>query len=247
MPAMGGQRPGGFQDDVIAKLTLNRADRSAPMLSGSWHRSFRPVTHRRVTRSNPFRNPVRLVPVLFLAAIVMGAVLLSLPVAKAGGGMAPPLVALFTSASAVSVTGLITVDTATYWTPFGQAVILALFQIGGFGIMTAAVILGLVAGRDIRLRDRLVTQVERSRLAQGNARSVLYLIFFVTLFIEGAIALILAIRLHAAYDHGWGDAIWHGLFHSVSAFNDAGFSSYSDSVMGFQQSLAGAAPEQRGA
>jgi trk system potassium uptake protein TrkH len=165
----------------------------------------------------------------------MGAVLLSLPVAKAGGGMAPPLVALFTSASAVSVTGLITVDTATYWTPFGQAVILALFQIGGFGIMTAAVVLGLVAGRDIRLRDRLVTQVERSRLAQGNARSVLYLIFFVTLFIEGEIALILAIRLHAAYDHGWGEAIWHGLFHSVSAFNNAGFSSYSDSVMGFQQ------------
>lgn len=85
---------------------------------------------------------MRLVPALFLLAITLGTMLLALPVSKAGAGSAPPLVALFTATSAV--TGVITVDTATYWSAFGQSVILLLFQVGGFGIMTAAVVLGLV-------------------------------------------------------------------------------------------------------
>lgn len=179
-------------------------------------------------------HPVRLVPLLFLAAIATGTVLLSLPVARAEAGGAPPLVALFTATSAVAVTGLITVDTATYWTPFGQGVILLLFQVGGFGIMTAAVVLGLVAGRDFRLRDRLLTRVERDRLVAGNAREVLWLAFKVTLLIEGFVALLLILRLRIAYSESWAEAGWHGLFHAVSAFNNAGFSTYSDSVMGFQ-------------
>ncbi len=145
----------------------------------------------------PISNPVRLVPALFLAAIGVGTVLLALPLATVGPGAAPVITALFTATSAVAVTGLITVDTATYWTPFGQAVILLLFQIGGFGIMTAAVVLGLVAGRDIRLRDRMLTQVERSRLSAGNARSVLTLALRVTLFVEGISAIILAVRFRA--------------------------------------------------
>jgi trk system potassium uptake protein TrkH len=144
------------------------------------------------------------------------------------------LTALFTATSAVAVTGLITVDTATYWTPFGQAVILLLFQVGGFGIMTAAVVLGLVAGRDFRLRDRLLTQVERSRLVAGNARAVLWLAFKVTLLVEALLALTLILRLRIAHEETWSQAAWHGLFHAVSAFNNAGFSTYSDSVMGFQ-------------
>ena len=184
--------------------------------------------------ANPFSHPVRLIPALFLLAIAAGTILLSLPIARAGAGSAPPLVALFTATSAVAVTGLITVDTATYWTPFGQGVILLLFQVGGFGIMTAAVVLGLVAGRDFRLRDRLLTQVERSRLVAGNARAVLWLAFKVTLLIEGVLALILILRLRIAHEEGWGQAAWDGLFHAVSAFNNAGFSTYSDSVMGFQ-------------
>jgi trk system potassium uptake protein TrkH len=152
----------------------------------------------------------------------------------AGPGSAPTLTALFTATSAVAVTGLITVDTATYWTPFGQAVILLLFQVGGFGIMTAAVVLGLVAGRDFRLRDRLLTQVERSRLVAGNARAVLWLAFKVTLLVEALLALTLILRLRIAHEETWSQAVWHGLFHAVSAFNNAGFSTYSDSVMGFQ-------------
>ena len=186
---------------------------------------------------NPIQSPVRLVPALFLVAIAVGTLLLALPVSRAGEGAAPLLTALFTATSAVAVTGLITVDTATYWSPFGQAVILLLFQVGGFGIMTAAVVLGLVAGRDFRLRDRLVTQVERGRHLPGRTHSVLYLVFVVTVAVEAAVALALTLRLRIAYDHEWGEALWHGLFHAVSAFNNAGFSSYSDSVMGFQQDV----------
>jgi len=180
------------------------------------------------------RNPVRLIPVLFLVAIVLGTLTLLLPAATAAGNETDFMTALFTATSAVAVTGLITVDTATHWTPFGQGVILFLFQIGGFGIMATATIFGLLAGRGFDLRSRIATRVERSRLDIGDARSVLFLVLAITLVVEIVIAAILTARLSLSYDHDLGSALWHGLFHSVSAFNNAGFSSYSDSVMGFQ-------------
>ncbi|MXP08620.1 TrkH family potassium uptake protein [Pseudoblastomonas halimionae] len=180
------------------------------------------------------RNPVRLIPLLFAAAIALGTALLMLPFATVDGNGTTLTTALFTSTSAVAVTGLIVVDTATYWSPFGKLVILLLFQIGGFGIMTAATIFGLMAGRGFGLRDRMATEVERNRLSGGDARSVLMLVLKITLLVEGLVAAILVARLMLAYDYGFRDALWHGVFHSVSAFNNAGFSSYSDSVMGFQ-------------
>ena len=179
-------------------------------------------------------NPIRLIPLLFAAAIAVGTILLLLPISRAGEGGAPFMTAFFTSTSAVAVTGLIVEDTPVYWTLFGQGVILLLFQIGGFGIMTAATLLGLVAGRTFGLRDRMATSVERSRLDIGDARSVLKLVLVVTLVAEAVVAAILTARLMLAYDYTFGSALWHGTFHAVSAFNNAGFSSYSDSVMGFQ-------------
>ena len=179
-------------------------------------------------------DPIRLIPVLFAGLICVGTVLLDLPMATAGGESAGFLIAFFTSTSAVAVTGLIVTDTPVYWSGFGQAVILILFQIGGFGIMTAATLFGLMAGRGVGLRERMATQVERNRLETGNAAAVLKLVFAVTLAIEGIVALVLALRFAASYDLAWPAALWHGVFHSVSAFNNAGFSSFSDSVMGFQ-------------
>lgn len=157
-----------------------------------------------------------------------------LPISRAGPGSAPFLTALFTSTSAVCVTGLIVEDTPVYWSSFGQGVILMLFQIGGFGIMAAATLLGLLVGRGFRLSDRLRTQVERSYFDLSDARSVLRLILVVTLLVEGALAAILTTRLHFHYEQDWPMAVWHGVFHAVSAFNNAGFSTYSDSLMGFQ-------------
>ena len=180
------------------------------------------------------RDPIRLIPVLFLGAIALGTLLLWLPIATADGTQTDLLTALFTSTSAVAVTGLIVVDTATYWSTFGQVVILVLFQIGGFGIMTAATLFGLMAGRGFGLRDRMATQVERSRLDVGDARSVLKLVLVITIAVEAVVAAVLTARLMLAHDHAFLEALWHGTFHAVSAFNNAGFSSYSDSVMGFQ-------------
>lgn len=179
------------------------------------------------------RHPARLVPLAFLAAIAMGTVLLMLPLSRAGDGSAPPLTALFTSTSAVCVTGLIVEDTPVYWSRFGQAVILGLFQIGGFGIMTGATLLGLLVTQRIRLRDRLVAQAETKILGLGNVASVLRLVLVATVTVEIAIAAILTLRFRFTYDNTWGEALWHGLFHAVSAFNNAGFSTYSDSLMGF--------------
>lgn len=178
-------------------------------------------------------HPARLVPLAFLAAILIGTALLMLPFARVGAGGAPLLTALFTATSAVCVTGLIVVDTPTYWTGFGQVVILALFQIGGFGIMTGATLLGLLVSRRLRLGRRLLLQAEARGVALGDVGEVLRLVLSVTLAVELAAFVILTLRLHFAYDEPWGTATWNGLFQAVSAFNNAGFSTYSDSLMRF--------------
>jgi trk system potassium uptake protein TrkH len=100
------------------------------------------------------QHPARLVPLAFLLAIALGTGVLMLPAARAGEGSAPFLTALFTATSAVSVTGLAIVDTPTYWSGFGQVVILALFQAGGLGIMSGATLLGLLVSRRLRLSTR---------------------------------------------------------------------------------------------
>lgn len=179
-------------------------------------------------------HPLRLVPLLFLAAIAIGTILLLMPFATTSGSSAPLMTALFTATSAVSVTGLIVVDTPTYWSAFGQVTIMVLFQIGGLGIMTAATLLGLMAGRGFGLQMRQATHVERNRLTGRDARSVLRMVLGVTIVVEVVIAAMLAARFAAAYDFGIGAAIWHGVFNSVSAFNNAGFSTFSTSMMDFQ-------------
>ena len=165
--------------------------------------------------------------------MLIGTVLLTLPVARAGPGGAPILTALFTSTSAVCVTGLAVVDTPTYWSGFGQVVIMALVQIGGFGIMAAATLLGFLVSRRLRLRSQLVAQAEIRALALGDVRSVLRRVALTILICEAVATVILAARFYFGYDYDVGKALWHGLFHAVSAFNDAGFALYSDSLVRF--------------
>lgn len=184
-------------------------------------------------RRHGFRHPARLVPLAFFFAILVGTGLLSLPVARAGEGAAPLLTALFTATSAVCVTGLIVVDTPTYWSGFGQVVILLLFQVGGFGIMTGATLLGLLMTRRIGLGTRLVAQAETRSLGLGDVNSVLRLVLATTVLTEAAIALALTLRLHFGHGEPWAAAAWDGVFHAVSAFNNAGFSTYSDNLIGF--------------
>jgi potassium uptake TrkH family protein len=178
-------------------------------------------------------HPARIVPLAFLAAITVGTVLLSLPIATPGPTRAPVLTAAFTSVSAVCVTGLTTVDTATFWSPFGQAVVMGLIQVGGFGIMTLATLLGLLVGGKLRLRSSLIAQAETHVLNIGDVRHVVRRVAVTMLTFEVAFAIVLALRFRGRYDDTWSDAVWHGIFHSVSAFNNAGFALYSDNLMGF--------------
>ncbi len=182
---------------------------------------------------NPIQRPARLVPLSFLLAIIVGSALLMLPLASASGSSAPWLTALFTAVSAVCVTGLTVVDVGSYWSPIGQAVILALIQIGGFGIMTAATLLGLMVNHSLRLRTRLLTQAEMHALVLGDVTGVARLVLTVTVVAELLIAAVLLLRLHFGHGLPLGEAAWSALFHAVSAFNNAGFSIHADNLMGY--------------
>lgn len=168
----------------------------------------------------------------FAVVIAIGTLLLMLPAATEAPGGPPLLVALFTSTSAVCVTGLIVVDTPTYWSPFGHTVILALIQIGGFGIMSLATMVGMLVARRIGLRARVITAVEGG-LDAGQVRRVLRGVAVFSLAFEAAVAVLLALRFWVAYDESAPRAVWLGVFHAVSAFNNAGFALYSDSLIRF--------------
>ena len=176
-------------------------------------------------------HPAAVLALAFLATIGLGTLLLMLPWASASGQSAPWLTALFTATSAVCVTGLAVVDTGTYWSPLGQGMLMALFQLGGFGMMTSAALMGLLVGRRLGLRTRLLLQSETHALSMGDVRSVVRMVLVVTVVCELTVALWLALRFGATMDLGWSQALWHGAFHAVSAFNNAGFSTWPDSVM----------------
>lgn len=157
----------------------------------------------------------------FAAAILAGALLLTLPAAVRPGEEINFLTSLFTATSAVCVTGLVVVDTATHWTTFGHVVILFLIQIGGLGFMTMATFFALLLGRKIGLRQRLIIQ---EALNQTNVAGIVRLAKYVLTFTflsEFIFSLILALRW--SIDLGWAKGAWFGLFHAVSAFNNAGF------------------------
>ncbi|QII09164.1 TrkH family potassium uptake protein [Rhodococcoides fascians A25f] len=169
----------------------------------------------------------------FALAILLGAAVLMLPTATQSGIASGFLQALFTSTSAVSLTGLIVVDTPVYWSGFGQGVILGLIQIGGFGIMTIASLVGLVLADRIGLRSRLNAAAEVRTSGLGDVRSVVVGVFRTSLIIESVVAIVLAVRFVIGYDEPPGRALWLGIFHAVSAFNNAGFALFSDNMIGF--------------
>ena len=159
----------------------------------------------------------------FAVLIAIGTVLLALPVATASGQATPLLDALFTATSAVCVAGLIVVDTGTYWSGFGQFVILALVQIGGFGFMTSStLLLLLVVRRRTRLRDRVMVQESMGGVELGDVTGLVKRIALFTLAAEAIGAILLGLTY--AGDHVAGpNPVWFGIFHSISGFNNAGF------------------------
>ncbi len=157
----------------------------------------------------------------FAALILLGTVLLMLPFASAGGGSAPPLDALFTAASAVCVTGLVVRDTALSWSPFGQAVILCLIQIGGMGVVTVAMAVFTAAGSRVSLKQRSTMQEALSAPQLGGIVRLGGFVVKMTALFELLGALALAPVFCGEF--GLGKGLWYALFHSVSAFCNAGF------------------------
>jgi len=175
-------------------------------------------------------RPARVVAGAFALAIVIGTVLLSLPIATEtgrGGGFVP---AVFTASSAVSVTGLSIVDTASYWSTFGEITILVLMQVGGLGVMTLASMLAVLMSPRLRLRFNLTVQAETSALTLGDVRRVVVGVVQLSLFFEALVAAALTLRLVFGYDRSIGPAAYESVFHSVSAFNNGGFALFSDSL-----------------
>jgi len=184
------------------------------------------------------RHPGRIVPVLFSIFLTIGTILLCLPISRTNGDEAPNvLAAAFTAVSASCVTGLAVVDTATYWSTFGQFVIMLLIQVGGFGIMTMATLLAILAGGRLGLSTRLVAQSESHASSMGNVKAILRTIGTTVVITEVFVGLVLAARFYFGYGYSLGSALWQGLFHSISAFNNAGFALYSDGLMGFNQDI----------
>jgi Trk-type K+ transport system membrane component len=179
------------------------------------------------------RHPAQFLTIGLAIATVIGTVLLAIPVARAGPGGAPLLTALFTAVSALSVTGLIVVDTPVYWTTFGHVVLLVLMQLGGFGIMTAASLFAVFLSRRLGLRQRLLAQAETRAVRLGDVRRVVLGVAIVSLVSEAVTAAIIAVRLAITYDEPVGRSLWYGVFHAVSAFNQGGFALYSDSLTRF--------------
>ena len=169
----------------------------------------------------------------FGLAVLVGTLLLMLPVAQTGIDWTDPVTALFTATSAVCVTGLVVVDTGTYWSTFGEVVILALIQVGGLGTMTLASLLGLAISRKLGLRARVTAATETKAVGLGDVRGVVLGVARTSLVVELAVAVVLALRFWAAYDVSPGRAAYLGVFHSVSAFNNAGFALWPDSLVRF--------------
>ncbi|WP_306306824.1 TrkH family potassium uptake protein [Microtetraspora fusca] len=180
-----------------------------------------------------FQNPTQVLATVFGSVILVGTLLLRLPIATTSGEPADWGAALFTATSAVCVTGLAIVDTGGHWSGFGEGVIAGLVQVGGFGIMMLATLFTMLVSNRMGLRARLMAQAQTSTLTVADARRVVRNVIAFSLVSETIVAVILTGRLMIGYGEPFGEAVYHGVFHAISAFNNAGFSLWPDSLTRF--------------
>lgn len=164
--------------------------------------------------------PAQVLVLGFAVIILVGTVILSLPFSSAGGEWTDPLTALFTATTSVCVTGLVMVPTYSHWSVFGQWVILILVQLGGVGFMTFTTMAVVLAGKKISLKDRLLLQESLSQNSLDGLIRLTQRVLMGTLLVEGIGAFLLALRFCPEY--GLSRGIYYGIFHSISAFCNAG-------------------------
>ncbi|ANU20604.1 Ktr system potassium transporter B [Planococcus plakortidis] len=174
-------------------------------------------------------SPPQVLSITFLVTILFGAGLLYLPIST----ISPIsfLDALFTATSATTVTGLAVLSTGNDFTLFGQTVIIVLMQIGGLGLMTFAVLIVMLLGKKIGLKGRILIQQSFNQYSLGGMIRLVRIILVFTIVIEGIAAVFLAVRWVPEY--GWGFGLFTSAFHAVSAFNNAGFSLWDDSLSAY--------------
>jgi trk system potassium uptake protein TrkH len=174
-------------------------------------------------------HPAQILVIGFASLILVGALLLMLPISTVEEGKGLNFIdALFESTSAVCVTGLAVVDTGTTFTLFGQIVLLVLIQFGGWGIMTVGIFMFIILGKKIGLKERLLLQDALNVFTLSGVVKLVLKIIGITLIVECVGAAILAIRW--SFEMPWTKAIYYGIFHSISAFNNAGFGLEADSL-----------------
>lgn len=171
-------------------------------------------------------SPPQLLIIVFVSFVVLGSLFLMLPFASTD--TVSVLDALFTATSAITVTGLAVVDTGSAYTLFGQIVIMCLIQVGGIGFMTFAVLIYVMLGKKIGLKERLLLQQALNQTSVGGLVRLTKRIVLFSLIIESIAFFLLAYRWVPEY--GWGQGLFTSAFHSVSAFNNAGFSIWPDSL-----------------
>lgn len=166
-------------------------------------------------------SPVQILAIGFAVVILTGTFLLKLPIAAQDGISTPFIDCLFTSTSAVCVTGLVTLDTGTHWTYFGKTMIIILIQIGGLGFMTFATLISLVIGKRITLKERLVMQEAMNSFSIQGIVKMAKLVLIFTFSVEAIGALIMSITFIPEF--GLLKGTYYSIFHSISAFCNAGF------------------------
>ncbi|MCC5802105.1 TrkH family potassium uptake protein [Rossellomorea vietnamensis] len=174
-------------------------------------------------------SPPQLLVVTFLFFIILGMGLLKLPFATTE--QISWLDALFTTTSAMTVTGLAVVDTGGAFTLFGEVVVMSLIQIGGLGIMSFAVLIFMMLGKKIGFKERLLLQQALNQTSVGGVIKLVKYLFIFSFIVEGFAVLLLATEWVPEF--GWKRGLYVSIFHSISAFNNAGFSLFSDSLMGY--------------
>lgn len=174
-------------------------------------------------------SPSQLIVFIFILFILIGSAFLTLPFATTVP--ISYLDALFTTTSAMTVTGLAVADTGTTFTLFGQIVIVSLIQLGGLGIMSFAVLLFMAVGKKIGIKERVIIQQSLNQTSIGGIIFLVRRLLIFSLFIEGVAMLLLAIRWIP--EMGWAKGSYYSFFHSISAFNNAGFALWPDSLMGY--------------
>ena len=190
---------------------------------------------RQIGLSRLVLHPTQVLALGFLGVILLGTLALMLPVATVDNQGLHWLDALFTATSAVCVTGLVVVDTGSMLTRVGQMIILVLVQIGGLGFMSLAAMIAVLLGKRITINNRVILKESLNHLSlQGIVQLVRYIVFL-TLGIEliGALVLAWSFGPHMPF----GDALFHGVFHAVSAFNNAGFDLFTTSLITYNTNL----------